>query len=167
MSLADSLAIGLGMDSHRLVDGGPLVLGGVEIPFPKRMHGHSDGDCLVHAILDALLSAGAQPDLGSLFSDTDDANKDRSSLDMAREVSRRLKVAGARILSIDALVICDEPKVAPLREAMCRAIAEALDIEVGRLNVKGKTSEGMGALGRGEGIEARAVALVERGQVGS
>ncbi|MHC4846815.1 MAG: 2-C-methyl-D-erythritol 2,4-cyclodiphosphate synthase, partial [Planctomycetota bacterium] len=102
-------------------------------------------------------------DLGTLFPDTDPKNKNRSSVDMAHEVARRLKLAGARILSVDAVVLAEEPRIAPLRGQLRESIAAALDVEVRCVNVKGKTYEGMGPLGQREGIEARAVALVERG----
>lgn len=167
MSLTDDIAIGIGMDCHRLVDGGPLALGGLEIPFEKHLHGHSDGDCLLHAVMDAVLSAAGLDDLGTIFPDTSDENAGRSSLDMAREVARHLSVAGARVLSLDAVVICEKPRIAPHREGMRQHLAETFDVPMGRVNVKGKTAEGMGPIGRGEGIEARAVALVERASQGA
>ncbi|MDG2147971.1 MAG: 2-C-methyl-D-erythritol 2,4-cyclodiphosphate synthase [Planctomycetota bacterium] len=163
MSL-ENIAIGLGVDTHRFKEGGPLVLGGVEIPFDKSLDAHSDGDVLLHAILDAVLSAADQPDLGTLFPDTDEANRGRSSVVMAQEVARRLNVAGARILSLDAVVICEQPRIAPLRAQLRESVASMFDIRMKRVNVKGKTAEGMGAIGRGEGIECRTVVLVERGQ---
>jgi len=162
MSLTN-LAVGTSCDVHRFKKGVPLMLGGVHIPYELGMDGHSDGDVLLHALLDAVLSAADLPDLGTLFPDTDEKNKDRSSVDMAREVARRLKLAGARILSVDAVVLAEEPRIAPLRGQLRESIAAALDIEVRCVNVKGKTFEGMGPMGRREGIEARAVALVERG----
>jgi 2-C-methyl-D-erythritol 2,4-cyclodiphosphate synthase len=158
-----NLAIGTSLDVHRFKEGGSLVLGGVKLPFGKSMEAHSDGDVLMHAILDAVLSAADQPDLGTLFPDTDEKNRGRSSVDMAREVSRRLKVAGARILSVDSVLICEQPKIAPLRGQLRESVAAALDIDVRQVNVKGKTYEHMGPIGNGECIEARAVALVERG----
>lgn len=162
MSL-ERIAIGLGVDTHRFKEGGQLVLGGVEIPFDKSLDAHSDGDVLLHAILDAVLSAADQPDLGTLFPDTDEANRGRSSVEMATEVARRLNVAGARILSLDAVVICEQPRIAPLRAQLRESVAAMFDIKMHRVNVKGKTAEGMGAIGRGEGIECRTVVLVERG----
>lgn len=163
MSL-ETMAIGLGVDTHRFKEGGPLVLGGIEIPFDKSLDAHSDGDVLLHAILDAVLSAADQPDLGTLFPDTDEANRGRSSVEMATEVARRLNVAGARLLSLDAVVICEQPRIAPLRAQLRESVAAMFDIPVNRVNVKGKTAEGMGAMGRGEGIECRTVVLVERGE---
>jgi 2-C-methyl-D-erythritol 2,4-cyclodiphosphate synthase len=162
-----NLAVGTSCDVHRFKQGIPLMLGGVHVPFEKGMDGHSDGDVLMHALLDAVLSAADLPDLGTLFPDTDPINKDRSGVDMAHEVARRLKLAGARILSVDAVLLAEEPRIAPLRGQLRESIAAALDIEVRCVNVKGKTYEGMGPVGRGEGIEARAVALVERGYTSS
>ncbi len=158
-----NLAVGTSVDVHAFKKGIPLYLGGVKIPFDRGMDGHSDGDVLMHAVLDALLSAADLPDLGTLFPDTDEKNRGRSSVDMAREVARRLSVAGTRILSIDAVVLAEEPKIAPIRGQLRESIAAALDIEVRTVNVKGKTYERMGPIGKGECIEARAIALVERG----
>lgn len=160
---APNLAIGTSCDVHRFKAGIPLILGGVRIPYDRGLAAHSDGDVLMHAILDAVLSAADLPDLGTLFPDTDPANKGRSSVDMAREVTRRVKVVGARIMSIDAVIMAEGPRIAPLRAQLRESIAAALDIDVRQINVKGKTFEKMGPIGREEGIEARAVALVERG----
>ena len=157
------LAIGMGCDVHRFKQGVPLVLGGVTIPFDKGMDAHSDGDVLMHALLDAVLSAADLPDLGTLFPDTDPKNKGRSGVDMAQEVARRLKAAGARILSVDTILLAEEPRIAPLRSQLRESIAAALQSEVRQVNVKGKSYEGLGPIGRRKGIEARAVALVERG----
>ena len=160
---APNLAIGTSCDVHRFKAGIPLILGGVRIPYDRGLVAHSDGDVLLHAILDAVLSAADLPDLGTLFPDTDPANKGRSSVDMAREVARRCKVVGARIMSVDAVIMAEGPRIAPLRAQLRESIAAALDIDVRQINVKGKTFEKMGPIGREEGIEARAVALVERG----
>ncbi|MCB9896896.1 MAG: 2-C-methyl-D-erythritol 2,4-cyclodiphosphate synthase [Planctomycetes bacterium] len=159
----ENLAVGLGMDCHRFESGRPLVLGGVEVPHDVGLKAHSDGDVLLHAVIDAVLSAADLPDLGSLYPDDDPAHAGRSSLEMAREVARKLKVGGTRILSLDSVLICQKPKIAPHREAIRASIAEAFGLRPGQVNVKGKTYEGMGPLGRKEGIEARAVALVLRG----
>lgn len=160
---APNLAIGTSVDVHRFKEGKGIVLGGVKLPFSKGLEAHSDGDVLMHSILDAVLSAADQPDLGVLFPDTDEKNRGRSSVDMAKEVARRLKVAGARILSIDSVIICEQPKIAPIRGQLRESVAAALEIDVRQVNVKGKTYEHMGPIGLGECIEARAVALVERG----
>jgi 2-C-methyl-D-erythritol 2,4-cyclodiphosphate synthase len=163
MSQIENIAIGIGADTHRFREGTPLILGGLEIPFDRGLEAHSDGDALLHAIMDAVLSAADQPDLGTLFPDSDEVNRGRSSVDMAHEVARRLSVVGARILSIDSLVICEQPRIAPLRDRMKESVAAVFDLPVNRVNVKGKTNEGMGPIGRGEGIECRCVVLVERG----
>jgi len=160
---APNLAIGTSCDVHRFKAGLPLILGGVRVPYDRGLEAHSDGDVLMHAILDAVLSAADLPDLGTLFPDTDAANKGRSSVDMAREVTRRVKVVGARIMSVDAVIMAESPRIAPLRAQLRESIAAALDVDVRQVNVKGKTYEKMGPIGRGECIEARAVALVERG----
>lgn len=162
MTSIDSIAIGLSMDVHTFVDGRPLTLGGVGVEHDRGLGGHSDGDVLLHAIMDAVLSACDLPDIGQLFPDTDAVNKDRSSVDMAREVARRVHAAGARILSIDSVLICEAPKIAPARGAMRESIGAAFDLSPGKVNVKGRTYEGMGPLGQRQGIEARAVALVAR-----
>jgi 2-C-methyl-D-erythritol 4-phosphate cytidylyltransferase/2-C-methyl-D-erythritol 2,4-cyclodiphosphate synthase len=157
-----NLAIGMGSDVHRFKDGVPLVLGGVRIPSSRGLDAHSDGDVLMHAILDAVLSAAALDDLGTLFPDTDPENAGRSSVDMAHEVARRMKAAGAHVLSLDSVILAEEPRIAPVREQLRESIAAALEIDVSRVNVKGKTFESLGPIGRREGIEVRAVALVER-----
>jgi len=163
MALTENIAVGHGYDCHRFKEGAPFVLGGVKIPMDRGLDAHSDGDVLLHAVLDAVLSAGDQPDLGSLFPDTDEANRGKSSVEMAKEVARRLNVAGARILSIDSTVVCQEPRISPIRDQLRESVAAAFDIRMNQVNVKGKTNEGMGFLGRGEGIAAWAVVLVERG----
>jgi len=163
MSGLDRLAIGLGLDTHRLAPGIPLMLGGLHVPFEQGLVAHSDGDVLLHAILDALLSASHEPDLGTLFPDNDERARGRASSGMAHEVARRLAASGTRILSLDAVLVCEKPRIAPLRDALRASIAGLFGIAVSRVNVKGKTAEGLGPIGRGECIECRAVALVERG----
>ena len=165
MSLTDNIAVGMSMDAHKFIPGGPLVLGGIEIDFDQKMEGHSDGDALMHAVMDAILSAADLPDLGTLFPETEE-NKDRSSVDMAREVARHLSVKGCKILSIDSVVLAQKPKIAGVRMAMRECMAECFGITVSKVNVKGKTFDNMGPIGRLEGIEARAIALVERGIAG-
>jgi 2-C-methyl-D-erythritol 2,4-cyclodiphosphate synthase len=156
------LAIGLGMDVHRFKDGPGLMLGGVHVPCGRAVEAHSDGDVLLHAILDAVLSAAGEPDLGTLYPDTDESGRGQSSLEMAREVARRVRAAGARILSVDAVVLCEQPRIAPLRARLRESVAAALEVDAGRVNVKGKTYERLGPIGDGRCLEARAVALVER-----
>ena len=163
MGLSDSLAIGMSMDVHVFVDDRPLVLGGVPVEHDRGLGGHSDGDVLLHAIMDAVLSACDLPDIGQLFPDTSDVNKGRSSVDMAREVARQVQASGARILSIDSVLICPVPKVAPVRAAIRESVADVFGVSPSKVNVKGRTYEGLGPLGEKQAVEARAVALVERG----
>jgi 2-C-methyl-D-erythritol 2,4-cyclodiphosphate synthase len=147
--------VGLGYDSHRLEAGRRLVLGGVEIDHERGLSGHSDADVLTHAVIDALLGAAGLGDLGSLFPDDEDRWRDADSLDLLRTVVGRM---GGRIVNIDATVVCEEPRLAPHRAQMERLLGE---VTSARVNVKATTNEGMGWLGRGEGIACMAVAQVE------
>jgi len=149
------MRVGTGYDSHRLVEGERLVLGGVEIPHERGLAGHSDADVLAHAVIDALLGAAGLGDIGTLFPDSDDAWRGADSLDLLRTVVGKLPGA---VLNVDATVICEEPKLAPHRAEMQRLLSEVIGAPV---SVKATTNEGMGAIGRGEGIAAIAVALVE------
>jgi len=155
------MRIGTGFDVHRLVEGRKLILGGVEIPFALGLAGHSDADVLLHAIMDALLGAAGLPDIGKLFPDRDPAYEGISSLELTRRVAEKLAAAGYRIGNIDATVICERPKIAPYTEEMCRRTAEVLGIDPACINVKGTTTEKLGFTGRGEGIAAEAVCLLE------
>lgn len=155
------MRIGQGFDVHPLVEGRRLVIGGVEIPFARGLHGHSDADVLLHAICDALLGAAALGDIGGHFSDRDPKYKDADSRDLLRTVGRRLHEAGWRVVNIDATVIAQAPRIAPYVAQMVANVAADLGIGETAVNVKGKTSEGLGHLGRGEGIAAQAVALIE------
>ncbi len=155
------MRIGLGCDTHRLAEGRRLVLGGVEIPYGKGLSGHSDADALIHAVIDALLGAAAMGDIGTLFPDTSDKYKDISSLILLRETGERIRKAGYKIVNIDTVIIAQQPKMAPYKEKMAQTMAEALEIEPSRINVKAKTNEHMGFTGREEGIETRAAALIE------
>lgn len=156
------MRIGQGFDVHRLVAGRRLVIGGVEIPHDKGLLGHSDADVLLHAICDALLGAAALGDIGRHFSDRDPRYKDADSRNLLREVARMLREAGWRVVNVDATVIAQAPRIAPHAAAMVVNIASDLGIPVSAVNVKGKTSEGLGYAGRGEGIVAEAVALIDR-----
>ncbi len=156
------LAVGLGFDVHRTGAQRPLVLGGLTLPDERGLVAHSDGDVLLHAILDALLSAAGLPDLGSLYPDSDPRHAGASSLAMARDVAGRLAAAGVRVLNVDAIVLAEAPKIAPLRARLGASIADALGLEPGQVAVKGKTFERLGPVGEGAAIEVRAVALVER-----
>jgi 2-C-methyl-D-erythritol 2,4-cyclodiphosphate synthase len=152
-----ALRVGIGYDSHRLVEGGRLVIGGVEIEHELGLAGHSDADVLTHAVIDALLGACGLGDLGELFPDTDDEWRDANSIDMLRVVVGRLTGA---VSNVDATVICEEPKLAPYKAEMASLLTGVLSAPV---SVKASTNEGMGAIGRGEGIACLAVALVDTG----
>lgn len=153
--------VGTGYDVHRLVEGRPCILGGVEIPFEKGLLGHSDADVLLHAIMDALLGAAALGDIGRHFPDSDPAYAGISSLKLLEKVGDLLKEAGYRPVNIDATVICEKPKVAPHIEAMRENIAKTLDMDISAVNIKGTTTEQLGFTGRGEGIAAQAVSMIE------
>jgi 2-C-methyl-D-erythritol 2,4-cyclodiphosphate synthase len=156
--------VGIGYDSHRFGETGPLVLGGVTIPESVRLVGHSDGDAIAHAVTDAVLGAAAAGDIGEMFADTDPANRGRDSLEMLRAAVRRVAALGLSVHQVDATVVAERPRIAAHRDAMRSALAGALGIAVDRVSVKGKTNEGMGWVGRGEGIACVAVAtLAESG----
>jgi 2-C-methyl-D-erythritol 2,4-cyclodiphosphate synthase len=159
-----SARAGIGYDIHRLVPGRPLVLGGVRFEGERGLAGHSDADVLLHAIGDALLGALALGDLGQHFPPGDPRWKDASSLDLLRAIRALLDQRRARIVNVDATVVAETPQLAPARAAMCAAIAGALGIEPAQVSVKATTNEGLGAAGRGEGIAAWAVAMVEAPQ---
>lgn len=155
------IRVGQGYDVHRLVPGRRCVIGGVEIPFERGLLGHSDADVLLHAVTDALLGAAGQGDIGTLYPDSDPRFRDADSKELLRGAVSLLREKGFRPVNIDATVICQAPKLAPYREAICRNIADAAGLPADRVNVKGKTEEGLGFTGAGEGIAAQAVALVE------
>ena len=155
------LRIGHGYDVHRITEGRPLVIGGVEIPWDRGLWGHSDADVLTHAVMDALCGAAHLGDIGRLFPDTDPQYKGISSLVLLRDVRERLKERGFAVVNIDATVIAQAPKLSPYRERMERAIADALEIPPDRVNVKATTEEKLGFTGDGLGIAAHAVALLE------
>jgi 2-C-methyl-D-erythritol 2,4-cyclodiphosphate synthase len=152
---------GIGYDLHRLSAGRRLVLGGIEVPFEKGSVGHSDGDVLAHAICDALLGAAGLGDIGSHFPDTDPKWKDANSLEFLGRVRGLLAERGLRIAHLDAIVIAEQPKLGPHFPAMRAALAGALGIEAAQINLKAKTNEGVGAVGRGEAIAAQAIATIE------
>jgi 2-C-methyl-D-erythritol 2,4-cyclodiphosphate synthase len=151
---------GTGYDVHRLADDRPLILGGVSIPFNKGLLGHSDADVLIHAIIDALLGAASLGDIGRHFPDTDDSYKDISSMRLLREVNNLLESGGYVIGNIDATIIAEYPKLAPYIWPMRRCIASVLGLNIGQVNVKATTTEGLGFAGRQEGIAAHAVASI-------
>ncbi|BAK75913.1 2-C-methyl-D-erythritol 2,4-cyclodiphosphate synthase [Pseudogulbenkiania sp. NH8B] len=152
--------IGQGYDVHQLVEGRPLILGGVTIPHDKGLLGHSDADALLHAITDAILGAAALGDIGRHFPDTDLRFKGADSRVLLREAMERVRAAGWQVVNVDATLIAQRPKLAPHIDAMCAAIASDLGLAVTAVNVKGKTNEKLGYLGRGEAIEAQAVCLL-------
>jgi 2-C-methyl-D-erythritol 2,4-cyclodiphosphate synthase len=154
---------GIGYDSHRFEEGRKLILGGVEIEGATRgLAGHSDADALTHAIIDALLGAAGLGDIGQHFPDTDEQWRDADSLALLSHVSAFLEEHGWRVTHLDATVICEAPKLGGHRDAMRQALAGAAGIAAREVNVKFTTNEGMGAIGRGEGIAAMAVATVDR-----
>jgi 2-C-methyl-D-erythritol 2,4-cyclodiphosphate synthase len=151
---------GIGWDSHKLVADRRLILGGVELEHSHGLLGHSDADVLTHAIIDALLGAAGLDDIGALFPDTDAAYKDADSLALLRDVVERVAGAGLRIDHVDTTVIMERPKLSPHRGAIRAALAAALGLDGGQVNVKASTGEGLGFVGRGEGVAALAVATL-------
>jgi 2-C-methyl-D-erythritol 2,4-cyclodiphosphate synthase len=152
---------GIGYDSHRLVEGRPLILGGVEIEGAERgLEGHSDADALTHAIIDALLGAAGLGDIGLHFPDTDERWRDAASIDLLRDVVALVARTGWSVGNVDATVICEAPRLAPYRDPMCAGLATALGIAPDAVNVKFTTNERMGSIGRGEGIAALATAAL-------
>jgi 2-C-methyl-D-erythritol 2,4-cyclodiphosphate synthase len=155
--------VGIGYDSHRFTPGGPIILGGCRIPSDVSLAGHSDGDAVAHAVTDAILGAAALGDIGEMFADTDPANRGRDSIEMLARAVERVGTAGWRVNNVDVTVVGQRPKVGPHREAMRTALARALAVDVTAVSVKGKTNEGMGWIGRSEGLACLAVAsLVAR-----
>jgi 2-C-methyl-D-erythritol 2,4-cyclodiphosphate synthase len=154
------IRVGIGYDSHRFAPPGPLVLGGVSIPSDVRLAGHSDGDAVAHALTDAILGAAGAGDIGELFPDTDAKNAGRDSLDMLRHAVARIKDAGWYVQQVDVVVITERPRIGPLREAMQAALAGVLEVKPGEISIKGKSNEGMGWIGRGEGLACMAVATL-------
>jgi 2-C-methyl-D-erythritol 2,4-cyclodiphosphate synthase len=152
--------VGIGYDSHRFADGGPLRLGGIEIPFDRHLSGHSDGDVVAHAVTDAILGAAAAGDIGELFSDTDPANRGRDSIEMLGIAVSRVRASGYTVAQVDVTVVAEAPRVAPHRDAMKAVLARALAVAPVAVSLKGKTNEGMGWIGRGEGIACIAVATI-------
>jgi 2-C-methyl-D-erythritol 2,4-cyclodiphosphate synthase len=151
---------GIGYDIHRLVKGRKLILGGVDIPHTLGLDGHSDADVLVHAIMDAMLGAAALGDIGQHFPNTDPRYKGISSIELLKRVAALFKKSGLKIGNIDSMVIAEAPRLAPHIEAMRKNIAAACEIELNRVSVKATTNEGVGFIGRGEGIAAQAVAMI-------
>jgi 2-C-methyl-D-erythritol 2,4-cyclodiphosphate synthase len=157
---APSFRIGEGWDTHALVPGRELIIGGVHVPFDKGLLGHSDADVLLHAITDALLGAAALGDIGRHFPDTDAQFKGADSIVLLTEAAKRVRAAGYEIGNIDSTVIAQAPKLAAHIPAMCERIAAALGVAVSQVNVKAKTAEKMGPVGEGQSVEANGIALL-------
>ena len=153
---------GIGYDLHRLVEGRKLMIGGVEVPFDKGPQGHSDGDVLAHAICDALLGAAGLSDIGTHFPDTDPKWKGAASLIFLDHIRELLKNRRFQIVNIDAIVVCERPKLGPHFPAMRAALAKALGITADEINLKAKTNEGVDAVGRGEAIAAHVIATLSQ-----
>ncbi len=154
------MRIGIGYDVHRLVEGRKLILGGVEIPHYRGLLGHSDADVLVHAVMDALLGAAGAGDIGKHFPDSDERYKGISSLRLLESVRKHLADKGYRVNNIDTVIVAQKPKLAPYLELMAVSIAETLETERERVNIKATTTEGLGFAGAEEGIAAQAVAMI-------
>jgi 2-C-methyl-D-erythritol 2,4-cyclodiphosphate synthase len=159
---ASPFRIGEGWDSHALVTGRALILGGVTIPHTHGLLGHSDADALAHAITDALFGAAAMGDIGRHFPDTDEQFRGADSLALLAEAARRVRAAGWKIANIDCTIVAEKPKMAPHVPAMRLRLGQAMTVQPDQVNIKAKTAEGMGPVGRGESIEARAVCLLMR-----
>lgn len=156
------MRIGIGHDTHRLIAGGPLRLGGIEIPFEYSLDGHSDADVLLHAITDAILGAAARGDIGELFPDDDAANKNRDSAQMLTAALTLVMDAGYQIVNLDCIVFAQQPKLSPYKKEIASRIAAILGIEADRVGIKAKTGEGVGAVGKQEAMMAQCVALLIR-----
>lgn len=156
------LRVGIGVDAHAFADGVPLVLGGVAIEHPRGLVGHSDGDVVSHALIDALLGAADLGDIGAFFPSDDETYRGASSLDLLRKSYREVCDAGWRIVNADCVLVGEKPRISPFREEMGEKLAAALGVETGRVSVRATTTDGLGYTGRGEGLAAHAVALIGR-----
>ena len=156
------MRVGLGYDVHKLISGRKLILGGVTIPFEKGLFGHSDADVLVHSICDALLGAAGLGDIGLHFPDSDPEFKDISSIKLLEKTHKMLKENGFSVLNIDSIVFAEMPKILPFRDEMRKNIATAIAIDQNCVNVKATTTEGLGVIGKGEGIGAMCIALIKK-----
>ena len=156
------LRVGIGVDAHALEEGVPLVLGGVSIDHPRGLAGHSDGDVVAHALIDAILGAANLGDIGSLFPSGDEQYRGASSLDLLRDAYREVRETGWALVNADCVLIAQEPRIGDLRDEMCRRLATALGVEHSRVSVRATTTDHLGFTGRGEGLAAQAVALLAR-----
>ncbi len=154
------MRVGIGFDIHRMVPGKKLLLGGVEMPHTHGPLAHSDGDVLLHALVDAILGAAALGDIGEMFPDTDPRYKDADSATFVEQALREVRAKGFEVVSVDSIVMAEQPKIAPHKESICLKIASMLSLEPGCVSVKGKSFEGMGEIGRGEAIAAQVVAVL-------
>jgi 2-C-methyl-D-erythritol 2,4-cyclodiphosphate synthase len=155
------MRVGIGFDIHRLTEGDGVILGGVTLPFHKKLEGHSDADALCHAITDALLGAAGLGDIGGHFPDTDPKYKGASSIELLRQVVEKVRSAGFAVGNVDAVVVAQAPRISDHKDEIEKTIAGALGVDRNRVSVKGKTAEGLGPVGATEAICAQAVALVE------
>ncbi|MBL8796443.1 MAG: 2-C-methyl-D-erythritol 2,4-cyclodiphosphate synthase [Planctomycetia bacterium] len=155
------MRVGLGHDTHRLVEGRPLILGGVRLEHPRGLYGHSDADVVLHAVTDALLGAAGLGDIGDAFPDTDPAHKDRDSRFFLEGALERLNHGGWRVVNVDVTIFAQEPKLGPVKDRIRRHLAELLGLAVDAVNVKAKTGEGVGHIGRAEAIGCQAVVLID------
>jgi 2-C-methyl-D-erythritol 2,4-cyclodiphosphate synthase len=157
-----TVRVGIGHDTHRLVEGRPLFLGGVRVAHPRGLAGHSDADVALHALTDALLGAAGLGDIGDAYPDSDPAWKDADSRVFLRETLARLNRAGWRIVNIDVILFAQEPKLGPIKADIRANLAQLLAVDVGAVNVKAKTGEHVGHIGRAEALACQVVALIER-----
>ncbi|MCL2184740.1 MAG: 2-C-methyl-D-erythritol 2,4-cyclodiphosphate synthase [Treponema sp.] len=153
---------GLGYDIHRLKKGRRFLLAGIEIPFSKGEEGHSDGDVLAHAVCDAILGACALGDIGELFPPSDPLYKDADSMKLLRNVFERVKKEGWKIINLDCIIVCENPKILPFRDLIRNSLADALEINADCIFVKGKTAEGLDSIGKGKAVEALVQCLLEK-----
>ena len=160
--MASDLRVGIGVDAHAFAPAVPLVLGGVRIDHPSGLAGHSDGDVIAHALVDAVLGAAGLGDIGSLFPSDDERWEGADSLDLLRDAFGRVRDAGWSLVSADCVLVAESPRIAPHREEMRKRLAAAMEVDVERVNVRATTTDGLGFTGRGEGLAAQAVALLER-----
>ena len=156
------LRVGLGLDAHAFADGVRLVLGGVEFDHPRGLAGHSDGDVLAHALIDAVLGAADLGDIGAFFPSDDEQYRGASSLDLLWKAGREVRDAGWSVVNADCVLVGEEPRIAPHREEMAERLARGLGVEPGRVTVRATTTDGLGFTGRGEGLAAQAVVLLAR-----
>ena len=158
------MRVGIGHDTHRLVEGRPLILGGVRVEHARGLAGHSDADIVLHALTDALLGAAGLGDIGDAYPDTDPAYKDADSRFFLRETLARLNRAGYRVVNVDVIVFAQEPKLGPVKERIRLSLAELLGLPPDAVNVKAKTGERVGHIGRAEALACQAIALIERNE---